>query len=152
MENILDRNNSAHIRSYEGIRDIIFKKKKGKKDFRNNASSNISQNQTQQPSHNVQKSNQSNPSVTHVKKGKAKFKDINTYQEKKKQKEGLLLQFLSNKLNFCKHMFYFIGRTPCDCVGQEHEFMNNCLVCGRIHCMEEGPGPCLFCGNMVRYD
>ncbi|CAG9857807.1 unnamed protein product [Phyllotreta striolata] len=62
------------------------------------------------------------------KKSKTKFKDINTYQEKKKQKEG---------------------RTICDCLGQEHEFMNNCLVCGRIHCIEEGPGDCLFCGNPV---
>ncbi|KAJ8955759.1 hypothetical protein NQ318_008633 [Aromia moschata] len=62
------------------------------------------------------------------KKGKTKFKNINAYQEKKKEKDG---------------------RSPCDCLGQEHEFMNNCLVCGRIHCMEEGPGPCLFCGNMV---
>lgn len=42
-----------------------------------------------------------------------------------------------------------LGRSACDCLGQEHEFMNNCLVCGRIHCMEEGPGPCLFCGNPV---
>lgn len=43
------------------------------------------------------------------------------------------------------------GRSVCDCLGQEHEFMNNCTACGRIHCIEEGPGPCLFCGNMVSY-
>lgn len=90
MENILDRNNSAHIRSYEGIRDIIFKKKKGKKDFKNE-SSTVKQNQAQHSSNKVQKSNQNTPSVSHMKKGKAKFKDINTYQEKKKQKEGLLM-------------------------------------------------------------
>lgn len=48
-------------------------------------------------------------------------------------------------------LLIFEGRSACDCLGQEHDFMNNCMICGRIHCMEEGPGPCLFCGNMVKY-
>lgn len=36
-------------------------------------------------------------------------------------------------------------------MGQEHEFMNNCLSCGRIHCFQEGPGPCLYCGTEVNH-
>ncbi|CAH1958711.1 unnamed protein product [Acanthoscelides obtectus] len=61
------------------------------------------------------------------KKGKTRYTDIHKYQEKKKR----------------------LGRTVCDCLGQEHDFMNNCVHCGRIHCMEEGPGSCLFCGNKI---
>lgn len=102
MENILDRNNSAHIRSYEGIRDLLFKKKKGKNQQKNIVQNN-GQKQVQHHHYNQKSSpqnissnqqrSQSPPfnqkiSVTHVKKAKAKFKDINSYQEKKKQKEG----------------------------------------------------------------
>ncbi|KAJ8924475.1 hypothetical protein NQ315_007272 [Exocentrus adspersus] len=112
MENILDKNNSAHMRSYNGIKNIILGIK---------SETSIAQPQPEKQ----QSSKQQNQST---KKGKTKFRDINTYKAKKKEKEG---------------------RSPCDCLGQEHEFMNNCLVCGRIHCMEEGPGPCLFCGNPV---
>ncbi|XP_028137545.1 activating signal cointegrator 1 [Diabrotica virgifera virgifera] len=101
MENIIDRSNLAHKNSYDGIRNIIFRKTAEKE----------------------------KPEITNAnKKGKKKFKDINVYQEKKKEKEG---------------------RQVCDCLGQEHDFMNNCMVCGRIHCIEEGPGPCLFCGNHI---
>lgn len=88
MENILDRNNSAHVRSYEGIRDIIFKKKKTTNNQKKAPHSNNSS-QIQQVN-NAPKSSQNNPSVVHIKKGKTKFKDINTYQVKKKQKEGML--------------------------------------------------------------
>lgn len=41
------------------------------------------------------------------------------------------------------------GRHPCDCLGQKHKLINNCLVCGRIVCEQEGSGPCLFCGSLV---
>ncbi|KAJ8964919.1 hypothetical protein NQ314_004526 [Rhamnusium bicolor] len=115
MENILDKNNSAHLRSYNGIKDIIF-----------GNGSNIKSNTSINSQKSSYSKNQTQPAVH--KKGKTKFKDINTYQAKKKEKDG---------------------RSICDCLGQEHEFMNNCIVCGRIHCMEEGPGPCLFCGNMI---
>ncbi|XP_049634631.1 activating signal cointegrator 1 [Suncus etruscus] len=41
------------------------------------------------------------------------------------------------------------GRHPCDCLGQKHKLINNCLVCGRIVCEQEGSGPCLFCSSLV---
>ncbi|XP_006831604.1 PREDICTED: activating signal cointegrator 1 [Chrysochloris asiatica] len=41
------------------------------------------------------------------------------------------------------------GRHPCDCLGQKHKLINNCLTCGRIVCEQEGSGPCLFCGSLV---
>lgn len=30
-----------------------------------------------------------------------------------------------------------------------HNLVNNCLVCGRVVCEQEGAGPCFFCGNEV---
>ncbi|GAB0193899.1 activating signal cointegrator 1 [Grus americana] len=41
------------------------------------------------------------------------------------------------------------GRHACECLGQKHKLINNCLVCGRIVCEQEGSGPCLFCGVLV---
>ncbi|XP_052528385.1 activating signal cointegrator 1 isoform X1 [Tympanuchus pallidicinctus] len=41
------------------------------------------------------------------------------------------------------------GRHACECLGQKHRLINNCLVCGRIVCEQEGSGPCLFCGSLV---
>lgn len=41
------------------------------------------------------------------------------------------------------------GRHVCQCVGQKHHLINNCLECGRIVCSQEGSGPCLFCGAVV---
>ncbi|NWY69318.1 TRIP4 protein, partial [Erithacus rubecula] len=41
------------------------------------------------------------------------------------------------------------GRHPCECLGQRHNLVNNCLQCGRIVCLQEGSGPCLFCGALV---
>ncbi|CAH1365603.1 unnamed protein product [Tenebrio molitor] len=114
MENILDRNNVSHVTSYEGICKVLFGNKSSNK---NNTEANVAVKFQEKPS----KGNKFH-------KGKKKFSDINTYQEKKKIQEG---------------------RTICDCEGQEHEFMNNCLNCGRIHCFEEGPGPCFFCSELV---
>ncbi|KAM9515323.1 activating signal cointegrator 1 [Guaruba guarouba] len=41
------------------------------------------------------------------------------------------------------------GRYACECLGQKHKLINNCLDCGRIVCEQEGSGPCLFCGALV---
>lgn len=41
------------------------------------------------------------------------------------------------------------GRHPCECLGQKHQLINNCTECGRIVCMQEGSGPCYFCGALV---
>ncbi|XP_044266046.1 activating signal cointegrator 1 [Tribolium madens] len=114
MENIIDKNNSGHVTSYEGICNIL---------FGSNKTSKKSHSETMVTPKGQEKNNKAIKQ-----KGKKRFSDINTYQEKKKQQEG---------------------RTICDCEGQVHEFMNNCLNCGRIHCYEEGPGPCFFCSEPV---
>ncbi len=42
------------------------------------------------------------------------------------------------------------GRHSCECLAQKHKLINNCISCGRIVCEQEGSGPCLFCGSLVR--
>lgn len=41
------------------------------------------------------------------------------------------------------------SRKKCDCMGQVHGLVNNCLGCGRVVCEQEGEGNCIFCGNSV---
>ncbi|EKE39908.1 zinc finger motif, C2HC5-type protein [Entamoeba nuttalli P19] len=41
------------------------------------------------------------------------------------------------------------GRIECRCYGTVHKAIGNCLSCGRIHCSEEGPGKCLYCGERL---
>jgi alkylated DNA repair dioxygenase AlkB len=41
------------------------------------------------------------------------------------------------------------GRRPCKCQATRHKLIANCISCGRIVCEQEGPGPCLFCGDEV---
>ncbi|VEN61461.1 unnamed protein product, partial [Callosobruchus maculatus] len=115
MENIVDKNNSGHVRAYETIKYLLFGR----------TSESITQPTKPEKPGGSKQSSYGSSSTN--KKGKTRYTDIHKYQEKKKK----------------------LGRTICDCLGQEHDFMNNCLQCGRIHCMEEGPGPCLFCGNMI---
>lgn len=120
MENIVDKNSQAHISAYNAIKYIIFgdKLKKNNKQVQQNQNKSQKSNNSEQSKHDQQTS----------KKGKKKFRDINAFQEQKKEKEG---------------------RQICDCMGQEHEFMNNCLECGRIHCFKEGPGSCFYCGTPI---
>ncbi|XP_006979385.1 activating signal cointegrator 1 isoform X3 [Peromyscus maniculatus bairdii] len=73
------------------------------------------------------KAQESNNSV------KKKTKFVNLYTREGQDKLAVLLP----------------GRHPCDCLGQKHRLINNCLVCGRIVCEQEGSGPCLFCGSLV---
>jgi hypothetical protein len=74
MENILDRNNVSHVTSYEGICKVLFGNKSSNK---NNSEANVAVKFQEKPS----KGNKFH-------KGKKKFSDINTYQEKKKIQEG----------------------------------------------------------------
>ena len=37
----------------------------------------------------------------------------------------------------------------CHCQGLVHELVSNCIGCGRIICVHEGEGDCLFCGEYV---
>ncbi|XP_063113028.1 activating signal cointegrator 1 isoform X3 [Cavia porcellus] len=64
---------------------------------------------------------------------KKKTKFVNLYTREGQDKLAVLLP----------------GRYPCDCLGQKHKLINNCLICGRIVCEQEGSGPCLFCGSLV---
>mmetsp|Transcript_5812 Transcript_5812/g.6256 ORF Transcript_5812/g.6256 Transcript_5812/m.6256 type:complete len:664 (+) Transcript_5812:37-2028(+) len=41
------------------------------------------------------------------------------------------------------------GRRKCECMANIHQLINNCLICGRIVCEQEGEGSCFFCGNPV---
>eukprot|EP01113_Clastostelium_recurvatum_P042307 TRINITY_DN6849_c0_g3_i2.p1 TRINITY_DN6849_c0_g3~~TRINITY_DN6849_c0_g3_i2.p1 ORF type:complete len:227 (+),score=30.64 TRINITY_DN6849_c0_g3_i2:60-683(+) len=42
------------------------------------------------------------------------------------------------------------GRRSCDCQAARHALLTNCLGCGKVVCMQEGFGPCLFCNFYVR--
>lgn len=80
MENIVNKNNTAHINAYNGIKYAIFGDKLRKK--------NVLSFVPKQQNHTT-KSEQIRQDNQHSsKKGKKKFKDINTFQEKKKQREG----------------------------------------------------------------
>lgn len=41
------------------------------------------------------------------------------------------------------------NRKSCDCEAQVHDLLENCLSCGRLTCISEGPGKCFSCGNIV---
>ncbi|CAI4232552.1 unnamed protein product [Auanema sp. JU1783] len=41
------------------------------------------------------------------------------------------------------------GRHPCKCQARIHGLIRNCLGCGKIVCIQEGSGPCFFCGTLV---
>lgn len=57
---------------------------------------------------------------------------------------------LYNKDGQDKQVILLPGRHPCECLAQKHKLINNCINCGRIACEQEGSGPCLFCGSLVR--
>ncbi|KAJ1981086.1 Activating signal cointegrator 1 [Dimargaris cristalligena] len=41
------------------------------------------------------------------------------------------------------------NRPPCTCEAVAHALLRNCIQCGRIVCVKEGPGPCLTCGHLI---
>ncbi|KAJ3322082.1 hypothetical protein HDU76_013955 [Blyttiomyces sp. JEL0837] len=41
------------------------------------------------------------------------------------------------------------GRLFCECLAAKHGLLTNCLMCGKIVCKLEGPGPCPECGSQV---
>ncbi|XP_009874384.1 PREDICTED: activating signal cointegrator 1, partial [Apaloderma vittatum] len=75
---------------------------------------------------------QENSSVS-INSSKKKPKYVNLYTKEGQDKLAVLIP----------------GRHACECLGQKHKLVNNCLVCGRIVCEQEGSGPCLFCGSLV---
>ncbi|XP_043258370.1 activating signal cointegrator 1 isoform X1 [Colletes gigas] len=74
---------------------------------------------------------QEHPKVEKIEKKKTKF--VNLYSQEGKDRTTILLT----------------GRHKCDCEAKRHSLINNCLNCGRIVCMQEGAGPCFFCGELV---
>ncbi|XP_032647071.2 activating signal cointegrator 1 isoform X2 [Chelonoidis abingdonii] len=73
----------------------------------------------------------SDGSVSSTSKKKAKF--VNLYTKEGQDKLAVLIP----------------GRHSCECLGQKHKLINNCLTCGRIVCEQEGSGPCFFCSTLV---
>lgn len=69
---------------------------------------------------------------------------VQTVGKKKPKYVGLYTQEGQNK-----DVVFLKGRHKCFCQASKHGLINNCLRCGRIVCEQEGPGPCLFCGNLV---
>lgn len=126
MHNIVNRQDPAHVDAYNAIKYAIFGGKN--KTLKQKQQENPKTAQAIAITSPVELNEKGKTLQQSGKKGKKKFRDIKEFQEEKREKEG---------------------RHACDCMGQEHEFMNNCLQCGRIHCFKEGPGPCLFCGNPV---
>ncbi|KAJ3222731.1 hypothetical protein HDU81_009627 [Chytriomyces hyalinus] len=41
------------------------------------------------------------------------------------------------------------GRPICQCLAAKHGLLTNCLTCGKVICLLEGPGPCPSCGSLV---
>lgn len=78
METIVNRNNISHTTSYDAICKLLF----GNKSPTHKVKSNCKQPVKVQEYSNDNKGNRFNN------KGKKKFSDINSFQEKKKQKEG----------------------------------------------------------------
>ncbi|KAL1512726.1 hypothetical protein ABEB36_002267 [Hypothenemus hampei] len=130
MDSIIKKRNAAHIKAYNAIKYLLFgnKLKNKNKNLSDNMTSNSGRLSQNQASSSGKQKTDTSSNTSQGKKGKKKFRDIQNFEDKKEEERG---------------------RHPCDCLGQEHEFMNNCLHCGRIHCMKEGPGPCLYCGNEI---
>lgn len=120
---ILDLQNSSHQKAYNAIRDLLFGNKSNVKTKAENSKPREDKQQKDKASSQTTTNKNKNAF-----KGKKKFQDIKQFKEKEKIKRG---------------------RVECTCQGQIHGFMNNCLNCGRIHCLEEGPGPCFYCGNPI---
>ena len=57
---------------------------------------------------------------------------------------------LYSKEGQAKSVVQLHGRHVCECQAAKHSLINNCTRCGRVVCDQEGSGPCLFCGNLVR--
>nr|XP_031829639.1 activating signal cointegrator 1 [Nomia melanderi] len=74
---------------------------------------------------------QENIKVEKVEKKKVKY--VNLYSQDGKDRSTVLLK----------------GRHKCNCEAKKHSLINNCLNCGRVVCIQEGAGPCFFCGELV---
>lgn len=69
-----------------------------------------------------------------------------TPQEKSEKKKTKFVNLYSQE---GKPEILLKGRHKCNCEATKHNLINNCLNCGRIVCIQEGSGPCFFCGELV---
>ncbi|KRZ33813.1 Activating signal cointegrator 1, partial [Trichinella pseudospiralis] len=76
-------------------------------------------------------------------KNSKKYKKIHRQRQREQKKEKRQVNIFENK------QIVLPGHHFCDCQGTEHQVLNNCLNCGRIACIQEGSGPCSFCGHLV---
>jgi hypothetical protein len=67
----------------------------------------------------------------HIKKTRKKLEDEARKKNQQKKKQKL------ENLNTA-------DREMCHCQGLVHDLVSNCIGCGRIICVEEGEGDCLF--------
>ncbi|KYM86106.1 Activating signal cointegrator 1 [Atta colombica] len=86
------------------------------------------------------------------KRGKTKGKKNNQVQEavKLEPKSEKVEKKKTKFVNLLSHGNILLkGRHKCDCEANRHALINNCLNCGRIVCVQEGSGPCFYCGELV---
>lgn len=87
-----------------------------------------------------------------------RVRTVNEYQEKAKRvkaqadkatKEAGGTQKAYTKVRGDITKYLHAGRQICYCQASKHNFVNNCVSCGKVVCEQEGQGPCLFCGAWV---
>lgn len=84
------------------------------------------------------------------KKGRTKGKENVQTQMQETVKPEKVEKKKAKYVNLYSHGDVLLkGRHKCDCEAKRHILINNCLNCGRIVCVQEGSGPCFFCGELV---
>eukprot|EP00112_Aurelia_sp_Birch-Aquarium-sp1_P004748 Seg154.6 transcript_id=Seg154.6/GoldUCD/mRNA.D3Y31 product="Activating signal cointegrator 1" protein_id=Seg154.6/GoldUCD/D3Y31 len=76
-------------------------------------------------------------------------KSLETTAKAKKKSPKFVSLYTAEGKSRAEEIMVVPGRHGCECAGQKHKLVSNCLECGRIVCEQEGSGPCLFCGNLV---
>ncbi|KAI9136127.1 hypothetical protein BKA69DRAFT_1105893 [Paraphysoderma sedebokerense] len=91
------------------------------------------------------------PSGTSVESLRGDIGQAGTKNRKEKKKKKAKGMSIKEYENFLKRSGGKVdeGRINCGCQASKHDLLTNCLSCGRVICMAEGPGPCLFCGTLV---
>jgi len=67
------------------------------------------------------------------------------YRGKKKSEEEEERRVISE----LQSILNYKNRKICDCEAQVHDLLQNCLNCGRLTCVAEGPGKCFHCSSLV---
>ncbi|XP_033336476.2 activating signal cointegrator 1 [Megalopta genalis] len=136
LYNLLDRTNPRHEKFIVDFKKQALNKDQGYKRPNNVGNECTKQNgkkkgKVKSKEKRENKQFQENVKVEKIEKKKIKF--TNLYSSDGKDGQIVLLK----------------GRHKCDCEARRHALINNCQSCGRIVCMQEGAGPCLFCNQLV---